>query len=442
VQARRGDARRRAESLRLEANGPLLRRLAEQLEAVNRQAADLERWRTRRDERARAVTQAQDRLCAFLEARGASPREDLGSALADYRAACNQRARIAAEAARAEDLERQVGARRTAEKAAAEAQATLERIRATLRRVATDCGVSGDEDSTLVAGLRKWLDERSAKLTERDGVLREYAELKALLAGASATDVEEKLGRKVADLERLAGSIQDAALAAAPLADLDARIDELARDIRRRGDEAARLDGEARERARQMPSIGDAEDELAASVAELARVELLGETLERTRQFLERAQERVHRDIATVLRGALNTWLPRVTGGRYSEAGIDPGTLKVTVKDRIGEWRDGTLLSHGTAEQIYMLLRLAMAQHLTREGEVSPIVLDEVTVQSDRERTRAMLDLLLTISADRQIILFTQEEDVLLWSQQNLAGERHRLTVLPGPTAGALIPLS
>ena len=52
-------------------------------------------------------------------------------------------------------------------------------------------------------------------------------------------------------------------------------------------------------------------------------------------------------------------------------------------------------------------------------------------------RTEAVLDLLLRISETRQVILFSQERDVLAWADRNLAAPRHRVTRLSGPKCRA-----
>ena len=98
--------------------------------------------------------------------------------------------------------------------------------------------------------------------------------------------------------------------------------------------------------------------------------------------------------------------------------------------ERSGEWRDASLLSHGTAEQIYMLLRIAMVQHLVQGGESSPLLLDDVTVQFDRERKCAVLDELLRTSTQQQVILWSQEDDVLAWGKERLQPPRDALVVL------------
>src|SRR5262249_12433912 len=53
-------------------------------------------------------------------------------------------------------------------------------------------------------------------------------------------------------------------------------------------------------------------------------------------------------------------WLPRVTAARYIDAKIDPAMLTVQVQDVQGNWRNAEILSQGTREQIYLLLRVAV----------------------------------------------------------------------------------
>src|SRR5205085_5080206 len=89
--------------------------------------------------------------------------------------------------------------------------------------------------------------------------------------------------------------------------------------------------GMAKERRRVVPKVADAEEAVARTEAELENIRRLDAVLERTREFLARAQDRVHRDIAPILAAGLDAWLPRVTDGRYTQAIVDPQTLDVQV---------------------------------------------------------------------------------------------------------------
>jgi hypothetical protein len=198
---------------------------------------------------------------------------------------------------------------------------------------------------------------------------------------------------------------------------------------------AARSSAEARaqldERMRGLLDVAETEETLAVAEARLERVEDLDRVLELTRSFLLRAQERVHRSVAPRLGEEISAWLPRVTGGRYVQALVDPATLAIGVRESSGPWREAVLLSHGTAEQVYLLLRVALADQLTRAGELCPLILDDPTPHFDAERTVAMLDLLRQVAEARQVILFSQETEVLAWAERNLVERRHRLWRLP-----------
>jgi uncharacterized protein YhaN len=104
--------------------------------------------------------------------------------------------------------------------------------------------------------------------------------------------------------------------------------------------------------------------------------------------------------------------------------------LNVQVLGPDHQWRDARRLSHGTAEQIYLLLRVVLAERLAITGETCPLILDDVLVQCDRVRKRALLDVISAVSRTRQVILLSQEEEVLQWAQQNVV-EPDRLLTLP-----------
>lgn len=200
---------------------------------------------------------------------------------------------------------------------------------------------------------------------------------------------------------------------------------------------AAAAGGALEQFARQVPRVAEAEEALARAEVELDRVRELDRVLELTAGFLRRAQDQVHRDIAPVLAGSLRERLPRITGGRYLDATVDPSTLEVRVCGRRRIWREASLLSWGTREQIHLLLRLALVEHLVRPGERSPILLDEVTVHADESRTAALLGLLQEMAGETQIVLFTQELRVAEWAAARLGGARDRLLNLPGPIGEA-----
>jgi uncharacterized protein YhaN len=195
--------------------------------------------------------------------------------------------------------------------------------------------------------------------------------------------------------------------------------------------EAATAHGALTQQARALPSVPEAEEHLAACRQDLTRIRDLDQVLELTQQFLRNAQDAVHRDIAPVLSSSLTAWLPRVTDERYHSAAVDPKDLKVRISAPGAPPRESELLSRGTAEQVYLLLRIALSHHLARADESCPLLLDDVTVQCDEHRTLRLLGLLHELSADQQIVLFAQESFVAEWAQRTLTGPTDKVIHLP-----------
>ena len=214
--------------------------------------------------------------------------------------------------------------------------------------------------------------------------------------------------------------------------------------LRRRDAVAARRDEcasllaghEGRLSAMPDPRLAEAEASLEAARREVERVEAFEATLLRARHHLRAAEQVAYRFIAPPLAARLSAWLPEVTDGRYTEALVDPETLDVTVRQSSGRLRPAGRLSHGTAEQIYLLLRLAMCELLTEPAEVCPVLLDEVTVHADEVRAAAMLAVIQRVAADRQVVVFTQERRVAEWGRRSQLAGRARFVEL-GP-AGAV----
>lgn len=296
-----------------------------------------------------------------------------------------------------------------------------------------------DEPDALAEALVAWQDRRKANIAESQQRSEQWDELQQLLGERSIPELATLAKRLQAEAEakiaRLLGEPVGAqALAAARESDFAA--DELAsldEDARVAREEFTSKRGELTSHARTLPSVADAEDAFDAAEREHDRIVRLDATLAKAIDFLEKARDRAHRTIAPELRSTVLEWLPHVTKGRYTDCRVDPASLQVDVSGVDGHRYPAGLLSHGTAEQVYLLLRLAMARHMTAEGEVCPLILDDVVSASDAERKRAVLETLLAISESTQVVLFTHESDVCAWADERLAEPHNRLIKIAPP---------
>ncbi|MSQ15684.1 MAG: hypothetical protein EXR50_07470 [Dehalococcoidia bacterium] len=280
--------------------------------------------------------------------------------------------------------------------------------------------------SALQAELTTVEQERTRQTEKQIAAIvqqhHDAAELMRLLGNRSLADFEAEASRKKAQaVVLLAKSLPEDDLEKTILEpDVDAQIDRLRLEHEGLEGQYNHLQGRIKTEAAQLRSVPEAVEALEEAHLELQRVEKLRDTLNRTETFLKEAQSRVHQDVAPRLAEAVARRLPQITRENYREVMVDPKDLNVRVRLPDGTLKSAHLLSHGTAEQVYLLLRVAMAELLTKPDEVCPLVLDDVTVQSDAVRTVAILETLLALSAERQIILFSQEEEVLHWAETNL----------------------
>jgi hypothetical protein len=409
--------------------------------AAGLSAADAQhRWSAERAALADEFSKAAGALAGALTARGhQTPVPDvaaLHAAAEEYRAGCATRADQAAAAARRTDLIGQRDAALVAEQRRAADWQTRDAAASHLMQIAVQCGISTDTAEQAEAELVEWQAQRSARVGRLDADANAWAQLQALLRGGTLEDLRSNAASAAATAHRLAAGAAPDVVAAIDGASASERLPELRKEAANAGNLASAADGELRQFAASVTSVPEAEEALEEARAELARVRELQETLDLTVSFLEAAQDRVHRDIAPLLADSVKAWLPKVTGGRYVDVIVTPTTLEVQVKSAGGNWRRADLLSYGTAEQIYLLLRIALADHLTRGHDTCPLLLDDVTVHADSARTVDILSLLHEVSKERQIVLFTQETDVAQWAQQQLSEPRDSVVHLtPVPAA-------
>jgi uncharacterized protein YhaN len=96
-----------------------------------------------------------------------------------------------------------------------------------------------------------------------------------------------------------------------------------------------------------------------------------------------------------------------VTNGRYSRIQLSMEDQSVWVIDPMERVKSIEQLSRGTKEQLLICLRLALIEEYEKNSEPLPLVLDDILVNSDPERIRAMTRLLEEFAEGRQVILFT-----------------------------------
>jgi len=213
--------------------------------------------------------------------------------------------------------------------------------------------------------------------------------------------------------------------------------DGLNTEIERLAEEIDKLKGE---RSAQDRTVGREENELskmdgsarAADIAEetqmlLGRIENDVEQYARLRlasfvlkQAIERYREK---NQAPILKRA-NSFFAQMTRGSFEgvRADFDDNGQPVLVGVRPGgkEVVGVEGMSEGTADQLYLVLRLAGLEEYLEQNEPIPFIVDDILIKFDDDRAVAALKALAQLSTRTQVIFFTHHRHLVELAEENI----------------------
>lgn len=143
-------------------------------------------------------------------------------------------------------------------------------------------------------------------------------------------------------------------------------------------------------------------EELDASIASLeARQAVLDEAC----ALLDGANEEILSRVSPILSRRAGEFMSVLTNGRYEKLQVRR-ELDALVSDG-GVSRTTLSLSAGTADCLYLALRLAICTLALPERENAPLIFDDALLTLDDRRAEAALRLLAELAKTRQILLFS-----------------------------------
>ena len=165
--------------------------------------------------------------------------------------------------------------------------------------------------------------------------------------------------------------------------------------------------GQESELRRQLDAVTD----------RIQKLEMTYRALEIAQSTLAQASAELQRRFAPCISQRAQELFGKLTDGRYTrltlaeDLSVHAGTGTESILHS-ALWR-----SEGTVDQLYLALRLAVAEELTPEA---PLVLDDALVRFDDRRLAEALDVLAEESESRQVILFTcqSRENNIIASQK------------------------
>ena len=155
---------------------------------------------------------------------------------------------------------------------------------------------------------------------------------------------------------------------------------------------------------KELEKLLNLEEEQQILRQQLGELQEENNAIELTKKLLEKAYEKMKNDISPIFTKKLSENISNITNNKYKKIFLnDEQGLIVELEN--GNYIPADRLSAGTIDQLYLSLRFAMLDEISKEKV--PIILDEAFAYFDDERLKNILLFLNKEYSDRQIIIFT-----------------------------------
>ncbi|MCK7553145.1 YhaN family protein [Marinobacter goseongensis] len=295
--------------------------------------------------------------------------------------------------------------------------------------------------------IKKSLDRSTQKAREHEDTLNQLMGQAGVDSLEALADLEQKLDRRrqlqeklqhaedtLAESTNLSEEDLRAQLDEHDKVSLDSKIAEL-EDRISEGEESVDRARQSEEDARRELNSIDSSDhaarlhegmavtasEIQASFSEWSRLTIAQALLKRAlATYQERAQ-------GPMVQAASN-FFAKITDGRYSRLVPDDqdGQMVLKAKGPEGRLMGIHELSEGTADQLYLALRLAALQLRGKSRGVMPLVLDDVLITADDERAASVLRALDQLSDQTQVFLYTHHHHLIDIARSTLSSGRYQ----------------
>ena len=154
----------------------------------------------------------------------------------------------------------------------------------------------------------------------------------------------------------------------------------------------------------KLDNLSCIEEELTNNIEKKNSLKKLEKSIDLAKEVLEISYEEMKNMVTPKFTQKLSKIIAEITNGKYTNIRLQEQE-GVMVELENGNYMPASRLSIGTIDQLYLSLRLAMTEELSKEK--MPIILDEAFAYYDTERLKNILIYLSEKFKEHQIILFT-----------------------------------
>ncbi len=157
----------------------------------------------------------------------------------------------------------------------------------------------------------------------------------------------------------------------------------------------------------QMETLGQSaaiKAKLDAVNQRISRLEVYNNAIELAQNALYKATLALQRRFSPRITKRAQQLFARLTGDRYQRITMSEDMQLQTAAENEDTLRELRRRSEGTVDQLYLALRLAVAEELTPDA---PLILDDALARYDDCRLAAAMEILQQSAQNKQVILFT-----------------------------------
>jgi uncharacterized protein YhaN len=234
---------------------------------------------------------------------------------------------------------------------------------------------------------------------------------------------------------------------------LAANLDLLPAELERIGEEIGTLEAQKDNYTRERDTIdkdfqmreaavalrnASCEKESAAARIEALTAEYIEQQLGST--LLAKAMALYHEKHQDPLLKRAGEYFAMLTCGAFTSLAIDEVDNRRVLKGvrgHGGAHLEVDAMSDGTRDQLFLALRLAYIENYCENTAVCPVILDDVLMAFDDERTRATLRALRELSTKTQVLIFTHHHHHVALANETLGDKGYQLHRLSGDSSVA-----
>ncbi len=300
----------------------------------------------------------------------------------------------------------------------------------------------GVEEEDLAQGLVQFRESRERHFRRRDLVEKQIPAVRAPLSADS--DLGSWKGRqrdlrgRLAEMRATDGALVGLCVEhdeESCLEEFRAGNEELTRVRTARLDLLRRTGELQAEYRREAPAVSRG---LAEETRGLARARMLRRSIHVAVDALKEISKEIYMTWAGELNRRSTQVLTRLTPDYDGVRFRDDLTFSIVRKDLgrdLTQSEVDALLSTGAKDQVYLAVRLALADYFSTKGEPIPVILDDPFATADDQRfSRAMEYLTGDVAGGHQVILLTcHERRHRWWLEETHAPKTRHLRVIPFP---------